>query len=232
MKVYIITHIASGEYTADKFEREMQRNVDTMIRALVTEAMSRTPASAAARSRSTISRSAATARRCWTTCRSGSRAAGCTSIVGPNGAGKSTLLSAVLGLIPFDGRIVLNWRGSRRDRLRAAELRRRSDAAGDGRRFSRAHAPAAAGLPRHQRRARAETRRALLERVGLPGLERRPLAVLSGGELRRVLLAHALDPEPELLHPRRADQRPRRGVGAVARGDAHGDEARRAARRS
>ncbi|MEQ1870096.1 MAG: ATP-binding cassette domain-containing protein, partial [Vicinamibacterales bacterium] len=27
----------------------------------------------------------------------------------------------------------------------------------------------------------------------------RPLAVLSGGELRRVLLAHALDPEPELL---------------------------------
>jgi len=38
VKVYIITHIASGEYTADKFEREMQRNVDTMIRALVIEA--------------------------------------------------------------------------------------------------------------------------------------------------------------------------------------------------
>jgi zinc transport system substrate-binding protein len=38
VKVYVITHIASGDYTADKFEREMQRNVDTMIRALVTEA--------------------------------------------------------------------------------------------------------------------------------------------------------------------------------------------------
>jgi zinc transport system substrate-binding protein len=38
VKVYIITHIASGAYTADKFEREMQRNVDTMIRALVIEA--------------------------------------------------------------------------------------------------------------------------------------------------------------------------------------------------
>ena len=37
VKVYTITHIASGDYTADKFEREMQRNVDTMIRALVTE---------------------------------------------------------------------------------------------------------------------------------------------------------------------------------------------------
>jgi zinc transport system substrate-binding protein len=35
VNVYIITHIASGPYTADKFEREMQRNVDTMIKALV-----------------------------------------------------------------------------------------------------------------------------------------------------------------------------------------------------
>jgi zinc transport system ATP-binding protein len=39
----------------------------------------------------------------------------------------------------------------------------------------------------------------LLERVNLPEVARRPLSVLSGGELRRVLLAHALDPEPELL---------------------------------
>jgi len=38
VKVYTITHIASGDYTADKFEREMQRNVETMIRALMTEA--------------------------------------------------------------------------------------------------------------------------------------------------------------------------------------------------
>jgi len=38
VKVYTITHIASGEYTADKFEREMQKNVDTMVRALVIEA--------------------------------------------------------------------------------------------------------------------------------------------------------------------------------------------------
>jgi len=38
VKVYIISHIASGAYTADRFEKEMQRNVDAMIRALVTEA--------------------------------------------------------------------------------------------------------------------------------------------------------------------------------------------------
>jgi zinc transport system substrate-binding protein len=37
-RVYVISHIASGAYTDDKFEREMQQNVDTMERALVTEA--------------------------------------------------------------------------------------------------------------------------------------------------------------------------------------------------
>jgi zinc transport system substrate-binding protein len=37
-RVYIISHIASGAYTADKFEKEMQRNVDTMIQALVKDA--------------------------------------------------------------------------------------------------------------------------------------------------------------------------------------------------
>jgi zinc transport system substrate-binding protein len=37
VSVYIISHIASGPFTAGKFENEMQKNVDTMVRALVTE---------------------------------------------------------------------------------------------------------------------------------------------------------------------------------------------------
>ena len=37
VRVYVITHISSGPYTADKFEREMEQNVETMVRALVTE---------------------------------------------------------------------------------------------------------------------------------------------------------------------------------------------------
>jgi zinc transport system substrate-binding protein len=36
VKVYTISHIASGPFTAERFEREMQINVDTMIAALVT----------------------------------------------------------------------------------------------------------------------------------------------------------------------------------------------------
>jgi zinc transport system substrate-binding protein len=36
-RVYVISHIASGEFTADKFESEMQKNVDSMVKALVTD---------------------------------------------------------------------------------------------------------------------------------------------------------------------------------------------------
>src|SRR5262249_37769136 len=61
--------------------------------------------------------------------------------------------------------------------------------------LTRQRRPVCLGISRRTRRAIAD----LLARVGLSGLERRPLSVLSGGELRRVLLAHALDPEPELL---------------------------------
>jgi zinc transport system substrate-binding protein len=35
--VYVITHIASGPYTPEKFEVEMQRNTDSIVKALVTD---------------------------------------------------------------------------------------------------------------------------------------------------------------------------------------------------
>jgi len=34
-RVYIISHVATGAYTPDKFEKEMQANVDALVRALV-----------------------------------------------------------------------------------------------------------------------------------------------------------------------------------------------------
>ena len=34
-RVYIISHVATGAYSADKFEVEMQRNVDALVKALV-----------------------------------------------------------------------------------------------------------------------------------------------------------------------------------------------------
>ncbi len=119
-------------------------------------------------------------------------------IVGPNGAGKSTLLSAILNQIPFNGRIDLFWTGSGAvgyvpqnfvvDPTLPVTV-------ADFLALTRQRRPVCLGLTRRTRTAASD----LLDLVGLRGLEDRPLAVLSGGELRRVLLAHALDPEPELL---------------------------------
>lgn len=119
-------------------------------------------------------------------------------VVGRNGAGKSTLISAMLGQIAFDGRIVMHWQGSGAigyvpqtfpiDPTLPVTVQ-------DFLALTRQRLPVALGITRATRERIAD----LLQRVGLAGRERRPLAVLSGGELRRVLLAHALDPEPELL---------------------------------
>lgn len=119
-------------------------------------------------------------------------------IVGPNGGGKSTLLRAMLGQLAFDGRIVLDWRGS--GNIGYVPQTFQVDptlpvTVEDFLALTRQRRPVCLGFSRATRGRVA----GLLARVGLDGLEKRPLAVLSGGELRRVLLAHALDPEPELL---------------------------------
>ena len=119
-------------------------------------------------------------------------------IVGPNGAGKSTLLAAMLGEIAFDGRIVLNWIGT--GKIGYVPQSFAVDptlpvTVGDFLALTRQRRPVCLGLTAATRAA--VTR--LLDRVGLAGLDGRPLAALSGGELRRVLLTHALDPAPELL---------------------------------
>jgi zinc transport system ATP-binding protein len=120
------------------------------------------------------------------------------AIVGPNGAGKTTLLSAVLGQIPFAGRIVAHWNQSGRigyvpqafhvDRTLPVTV-------SDFLALTRQQRPVCFGV------AASASRRIslLLDRVGLTGFGDRQLSVLSGGELRRVLLANALDPIPELL---------------------------------
>jgi len=119
-------------------------------------------------------------------------------LLGPNGAGKSTLVAALLGRLPFSGAIKLHWRGNGRvgfvpqsfhaDRtlpITVAEFLS----------LSRQSWPVCFGL-------RPETRREvtrLLSQVGMDGMESRRLGVLSGGELRRVLIANAISPAPELL---------------------------------
>ena len=119
-------------------------------------------------------------------------------LMGPNGAGKSTLLAAVLGQIAFAGRIAMNWVGTGTigyvPQTFAVDPTLPVTVA-DFLALTRQRRPVCLGVTRSARTKIAR----LLDQVGLPGLGERPLAVLSGGELRRVLLAHALDPEPELL---------------------------------
>ncbi len=120
------------------------------------------------------------------------------ALVGPNGGGKSTLLAAILGQLSFTGSIEASWRRDGRigfvpqnfplDRTLPLTVL-------DFLALTRQRRPIAWGVERGVRR-RVE---GLLERVALSGFERRLLAELSGGELRRVLLAEAIDPAPELL---------------------------------
>ena len=120
------------------------------------------------------------------------------ALVGPNGAGKTTLLSAVLGLTPFTGRIVAHW--ERTGRIAYVPQQFHVDrtlpvTVADFLALTRQTRPVCFGIvPATQKRISL-----LLDRVGLKGFDRRLLSVLSGGELRRVLLANALDPLPELL---------------------------------
>jgi zinc transport system ATP-binding protein len=120
------------------------------------------------------------------------------ALIGPNGAGKTTLIRSLLGGMPHTGEIRFRFRGGGRigyvpqfldfdraipltveDFLTVA-LRRRPVFASPGRRAGR-------------------RLQVLLDRTGCGHLRQRGMGSLSGGELRRVMLAQALSPHPELL---------------------------------
>lgn len=115
------------------------------------------------------------------------------AIVGPNGAGKSTLLKAIAGeLRPLQGSIERNGL----DRRQIAYLTQQATL--DPTFPIVVHDFVAMGLWReigaflglgsaHRRRVQAA-----IERVGLHGLEKRPIGALSGGQLQRALFARVM----------------------------------------
>ncbi|GFM81577.1 manganese ABC transporter ATP-binding protein [Pseudomonas cichorii] len=127
------------------------------------------------------------------------RAGSVHALVGPNGGGKSSLIKTMLGQMPHQGQLSLQWPGSPGligyvpqalefdrglpmtvDDFMAAMCQRR---------------PAFLGLSRHYAKAIGEA----LERVGMQDKRKRRMGALSGGERQRVLLAQGLIPAPQLL---------------------------------
>ncbi|MDD4309353.1 MAG: metal ABC transporter ATP-binding protein [Candidatus Cloacimonetes bacterium] len=124
-----------------------------------------------------------------------------TAIVGPNGAGKTTLLMALLGQIPYKGKISIASAESG-DQPRIGYVPQRLN-------FDRAmpltvmefmvmgvqRMPLWFGV-RNKNYSKAMS---LLSMVKLDGLEKRKIGVLSGGEIQKLLLALALGQNPDLL---------------------------------
>ena len=108
------------------------------------------------------------------------------TIVGPNGSGKTTLLRALLGLTAAKGEIrrkpglVIGYVPQKLALDPTLPLPVRSFL----------------NLPKSHT---AQQIAAMLDRVGVPGIETRQVADLSGGQLQRVLLARALLEGPDIL---------------------------------
>jgi zinc transport system ATP-binding protein len=131
------------------------------------------------------------------------RGAEIATLIGPNGAGKTTLLRVLLGLVAPDGGAV-----ERKPGLRIGYMPQRlviDDLLPlPVRRFLELGRPAG-----------RESLAAVLEEVKAAHVIDSPVQAISGGELRRVLLARALLRDPELL----VLDEPVQGVDVVGQGD-------------
>ncbi|KPB68902.1 metal ABC transporter ATP-binding protein [Pseudomonas cannabina] len=127
------------------------------------------------------------------------RAGSVHALVGPNGGGKSSLIKTLLGQMPHQGQLSLQWPaapGLTGYVPQALEFDRGLPMTVDD--FMAAmcqRRPAFLGLSKHYAAAIGEA----LERVGMQDKRKRRMGALSGGERQRVLLAQGLIPAPQLL---------------------------------
>jgi molybdate transport system ATP-binding protein len=127
------------------------------------------------------------------------------ALVGPSGSGKTVTLQCVAGLLtPDEGLVALDdrvWFDSARGVDRRSRRRRLGYVFQGYALFPHltVEQNVAFGLRRRPRAERRDRARAIIERLGLGGLEGRVPRELSGGQQQRVALARALAVDPDLL---------------------------------
>ncbi|MFM9082806.1 MAG: metal ABC transporter ATP-binding protein [Actinomycetota bacterium] len=126
------------------------------------------------------------------------------AVVGPNGAGKSTLFKALAGFVDHEGDVVVNGEKCHHlERKSIAYIPQQTEI--DLRFPITVEEVVMAGRRRfHGRRMRPTTEdrvkvRACLAEVDLADQSDRPLPMLSGGQVQRVLIARALAQEADVL---------------------------------
>lgn len=107
------------------------------------------------------------------------------AIIGPNGAGKTTLFRALLGLIPYRGKI--DWLSDIRIGYVPQKI------------FVYRDLPLTTKDFFNLKKTSLKEIKQTLEKVGLEHVLDEKLGVLSGGELQRVLIAWALLGDPQVL---------------------------------
>lgn len=127
-----------------------------------------------------------------------------TAIVGPNGAGKSTLIRAILGLLPYQaGQVEILGRPLNQLGKGWASISYIPQKFPFDRSFPMTVAELVAlALPKRlfwRRRERQIAVQKALVKVHLESQQNQPIGTLSGGELKRVLLAYCLAVPRQLL---------------------------------
>ena len=124
-------------------------------------------------------------------------------LIGANGAGKSTVMKVLLGLLPCEGRVLVDGVEVKKGSL--YEIRRKLGFVlqnSDNQMFmptvfeDMTFGPLNYGATREEAEARAD---AALERLGIPDLKHRHNHKLSGGEKRMAAIATILAMEPEAI---------------------------------
>lgn len=120
-------------------------------------------------------------------------------LIGPNGGGKTSTLRSILGQMPHQGTVRIDWPGAQRSIGYVPQLieleRTLPLTITDFLTLVSQNSPAFNGT----KKAVQPAIDAALERVGLAGKRRYMIGSLSGGERQRLLFAQALIPAPALL---------------------------------